>query len=474
MGSKSKSSNKGGGNRGKVLRQDYSSFKTPEATQAALNRQKKILDNNRTSTGAFANQADDLRKAGYTLNDTMDAVMSPTGGTIAGINKNNQLFSGSQNVSNILRNNLPRNPYEDRVANTDNVLNQIYGLDEMSKFGEEQINRAFDGGRGVKFANNPNPADPFRVTGSQPKFLEMLGDVRRGLIGGTAEQTTPTPSIANQPRNKEGILNAYKKIPTPINLLMKMFSGKEEEEPLNALQMQRQGYANDPYSVPVGPALPLDYLQGGFNRLQDLSPQDIIQENIPTLKESSQQEIINNMNFKDPIYPAELIQQDALNRFPGNDFQIELKPKPPVPNIYESTGASAGSPFDTGTPLPLMEEKDPNILDKFLNLFQGGSNEVSNILGTNQGNDGGSSGGGGESSEPDVPPAFDPNDPFANLDPQYLKLLEAFQSAGGGNLYSQQDIVDYFRKMKYLAYGGSVAPQSGPMSEGVGTLYRMK
>jgi len=26
----------------------------------------------------------------------------------------------------------------------------------------------------------------------------------------------------------------------------------------------------------------------------------------------------------------------------------------------------------------------------------------------------------------------------------------------------------------YLAYGGSVAPQSGPMSEGVGTLYRMK
>ena len=473
MGSKSKSSSGGGGNRGKVLQQDYSSFKTPEATKAALNRQKNILDRNRTSTGAFANQADDLRNAGYTLNDTRDAVMSPTGGTIAGINKNNQLFSGSREVSDILQRNLPQNVSKDRVANTNNVLNQIYGLDEMSKAGEEKINRAFDGGRGVKFANNPNPADPFRVTSSQPTFLEMLGDVGRALGGGTAEQTIPDLSIALQPRNKEGIIGQLFNTLPSLRMIKEAFGGEEEEQ-LNALQMQRQGYANDPYSVPTGPALPLDYLQGGFNRLQDLSPQDIIQENISTLKESSQQESINNMNFRDPIYPAELIQQDALNRFPGNDFQIKLKPKPPVPNIYESTGASAGSPFDTGTPLPLMEEKDPNILDKFLNLFQGGSNEVSNILGTNQGNGGGSSGGGGESSEPDVPPAFDPNDPFANLDPQYLKLLEAFQSAGGGNLYSQQDIVDYFRKMKYLAYGGSVAPQSGPMSEGIGTLYNTR
>ena len=497
MGSKSKSSGGGGGNRGKVLQQDYSSFKTPEATQAALNRQKNILDRNRTSTGAFANQADDLKKAGYTLNNTRDKVMSPTGATIAGINKNNELFSGSQNVSEILRNNLNTNPnqrdsfspeatrQDDRVSNTFNVLDQIYGLDELSKAGEEKVNRVFDYGRGVKFANDPNPADPFRLTASTPtgpqlrwplsesNMGEAFGDMKRALSGGTAPQTISGPGIP-KPRNQEGILNAYKRIPTPTNLLMKMFGGEEEEEQLNALQMQRQGYANDPYSVPTGPALPLDYLQGGFNRLQDLSPQDIIQENIPTLKESSQQESINNMNFRDPIYPAELIQQDALNRFPGNDFQIKLKPKPPVPNIYESTGASAGSPFDTGTPLPLMEEKDPNILDKFLNLFQGGSNEVSNILGTNQGNDGGSSGGGGESSEPDVPPPFDPNDPFANLDPQYLKLLEAFQSAGGGNLYSQQDIVDYFRKMKYLAYGGSVAPQSGPMSEGIGTLYNTR
>jgi hypothetical protein len=65
MGSKSKSSGGGDENRGKVLQQDYSSFKTPEATQAALQRQGNILDRNRTSTGAFANQADALRQKSW-------------------------------------------------------------------------------------------------------------------------------------------------------------------------------------------------------------------------------------------------------------------------------------------------------------------------------------------------------------------------------------------------------------------------
>jgi len=346
MGSKSKSSNKGGGNRGKVLRQDYSSFKTPEATQAALNRQKKILDNNRTSTGAFANQADDLRKAGYTLNDTMDAVMSPTGGTIAGINKNNQLFSGSRDVSEILQRNLPQNVASkavgDRAANTNNVLNQIYGLDEMSKFGEEQINRAFDGGRGVKFANNPNPADPFRVTGSQPKFLEMLGDVRRGLGGGTAEQTIPDLSIANQPRNKEGILNAYKRIPTPINLLMKMFSGKEEEEPLNELQMQRQGYANDPYSVPVGPALPLDYLQGGFNRL-DQTPEGNV-----TIEEDVNYPVTRTAQDFEDLYPFIFDQNSDLNSEEMEIMTDYLSKRGVLPFAYGGSVAPQSGPMSNG------------------------------------------------------------------------------------------------------------------------------
>ena len=70
----------------------------------------------------------------------------------------------------------------------------------------------------------------------------------------------------------------------------------------------------------------------------------------------------------------------------------------------------------------------------------------------------------------DTPPTFDPNDPFANLAPEYLPILTSFRNAG----YNESDIIDIFRKRNFLAFGGSVAPQSGPMSEGVGTLYRMK
>ena len=107
---------------------------------------------------------------------------------------------------------------DDRVSNTYNVLDQIYGLDELSKAGEEKVNKVFDYGRGVKFANDPNPADPFRFTASTPTgpqlrfplsdstMGEAFGDFKRGLSGGTAPQTIPNLSIANQPRYNPGMI----------------------------------------------------------------------------------------------------------------------------------------------------------------------------------------------------------------------------------------------------------------------------
>ena len=70
----------------------------------------------------------------------------------------------------------------------------------------------------------------------------------------------------------------------------------------------------------------------------------------------------------------------------------------------------------------------------------------------------------------DTPPTFDPNDPFANLASEYLPILTSFRNAG----YNDSDIIDIFRKRNFLAFGGSVAPQSGPMSEGIGTLYNTR
>ena len=444
MGSKSKGSGRGSGNasnsRGKVLQQDYSSFKTPETTQAALNRQKKILDRNKTSTGAFVNQADELRNKGYTLNDTMDTVFSPTGGTVAGITKNNQLFSGSRDVSDILQRNLPQNISKDRVANTDNILNQIYGLDEMSKAGEEQINRAFDGGRGVKFADNPNPADPFRVTSSTPTFREMLGDVGRSLIGGTAEQTIPDLSIANQPRNQEGIIPALAEkgmIPGSMlfNAAKSIFSPEEEESPAGGpgglgLAGIRNFYEDNPYSVPTGRPLPLDYLQGGFNRLDD--------------EEEEQQRLIEDILAADNMNNQGFTPE-------GFDFPVSNMRGESIGDTlpYIPSGKSAGAPQDTGFNISEIL-KNKIIIDP--SKGSRGSENQNN-------NDGGGSGGGGE--EVVTPPS--------DFTENQLMLIANLIAAG----YSREE-AEARAKSYEFAFGGSVAPQSGPMSEGIGTLYNTR
>jgi hypothetical protein len=373
--------------------------------------------------------------------------MSPTGATIAGINKNNNLFSGSREVSDILKRNLNTNPnqrdsfspeatrQDDRVSNTFNVLDQIYGLDELSKAGEEKVNRVFDYGRGVKFANDPNPADPFRFTASTPtgpqlrfplsesNMGEAFGDMKRALSGGTAEQTIPGLSIANQPRYQEGILNAYKRIPTPTNLLLKMFGREEEEEPFNTLQRQRQGYANDPYSVPTGRALPLDYLQGGYNRL-DPSDEDIsVMENLNSIVEQ-----ISNSNR--PTYAA------TGDTYPLDNLLYEDRP------TYAATG-------DTGFNVSkILQEKFYE--DKIARDDRRSKNENNN--------GGGGSEGGGEEANP------------SNFTENQLLLISNLISAG----YSREEAEARAKGYGGFAYGGSVAPQSGPMSEGVGTLYRMK
>jgi len=319
---------------GSVPVQDYSSFKTPEAQQAALNSQKKILDSVRTSTGAFANQADAIRKAGYTLNDTMDTVYSPSGGTIAGINKNNQLFSGSRDLSNIITGNLNSNPYEDRVANTYNVLDRVYDLDEMSKYGEERINRAFDAGRGVKFANNPNPADPFRVTSSQPTFLEVLGDIGRGLGGGTAEQTIPDLSIANQPRYQRGIIGGLFDTLPSLRMIKEAFGSAGNNiqggiqklndytrpqmiQPRDGFQGQIDRGSNLLKGLLGAPNYDPQASNSGVMRLPSINNNNIIPNNIMLAGLTDEQKML--LDKRRNMYPGILGIQEMLNNLPKGD-----------------------------------------------------------------------------------------------------------------------------------------------------------
>ena len=257
--------------------------------------------------------------------------------------------------------------------------------------------------------------------------------MKRALSGGTAEQTIPNLSVANQPRNQEGILNAYKRIPTPTNLLMKMFGGEEEEEQLNALQMQRQGYANDPYSVPTGRALPLDYLQGGYNRLDE--------------EEEQQQRLIED-----------ILASDGMNNqgFSTGDFDFPVSNMAEFDNTepYIPSGKSAGAPQDTGAPIfdvsKILQEKFYE--DKIARDDRRSKNE------NNNGGGGGGSEGGGEEADP------------SNFTENQLMLIANLMAAG----YSREEAESRAKGYGGFAYGGSVAPQIGPMSEGVGTLYRMK
>ena len=78
MGSSKSTAGGGGGSKSKARKtpvQTYESFKKPEARAAAVERQKAILASTRTTTGAFANQEKDLKKAGYTLSADKSTVL---------------------------------------------------------------------------------------------------------------------------------------------------------------------------------------------------------------------------------------------------------------------------------------------------------------------------------------------------------------------------------------------------------------
>ena len=247
--SKSTAGGGGGGSKSKARKtpvQTYESFKTPEGRTAAVERQKAILASTKTTTGAFANQEKDLKKAGYTLSADKSTVLKD-GKTVAGVTSTGGLFSGSKEVSNIIKSSQPKtvdqtkamSPAEratTRIATSLETMGRLEQLDEPSKAREAEIQKALNYGRGVQPA--PTVLDPTRIVASTPTLSELGGDIGRAIVGGTAP-SVPYLKAGYQPEKVKGILdidtitNTLKNLPTPGKLLLQgigMITGGRDEK----------------------------------------------------------------------------------------------------------------------------------------------------------------------------------------------------------------------------------------------------
>ena len=193
--------------------QTYESFKTPEGRTAAVERQKAILASTKTTTGAFANQEKDLKKAGYTLSADKSTVLKE-GKTVAGVTSTGGLFSGSKEVSNIIKSSQPKTvdqtkPMSEaerattRIATSLETMGRLEQLDEPSKAREAEIQKALNYGRGVQPA--PTVLDPTRIVASTPTLSEVGGDIGRALVGGTAP-SVPYLKKGYQPEPVKGLI----------------------------------------------------------------------------------------------------------------------------------------------------------------------------------------------------------------------------------------------------------------------------
>ena len=271
---------------------------------------------------------------------------------------------------------------------------------------------------------NPNDFDSqgnFRTfTASKPTFAQVMGDVGRAFKGYNSINYDQ-PGVSNSPVSM---------VDTPGLIEQGIFSP----------------------SLTIGKAL-LNAIPSFKNQTQENLQKTSMgegyipsyQRSDPSSDEEEDDNLINNILAK---YSGMTNQGFTPEGF---DFPMQ---EPIVETPYIPSGKSAGAPQDTGAPIfdvsKILQEKFYE--DKIARDDRRSKNE------NNNGGGGGGSEGGGEEADP------------SNFTENQLMLIANLMAAG----YSREEAESRAKGYGGFAYGGSVAPQSGPMSEGVGTLYRMK
>ena len=222
---------------------------------------------------------------------------------------------------------------------------------------------------------------------------------------------------------------------------------------------------------------------------------DTLNFNSPLEDTSYVDKILRDLTFNNSSRPTNPATGDTLNfnsvfqrpTGPATGYTLDDRPTGPAtgytyPSNTRPTNPSTGYTLNTRPTYPATGDISsiPSMPIFSGQMFKGedepyktSTQKIADMLGV--GNGGNNNTGGGESGESNEGESsgeeFDPNDPFANLtSPDDLRRLNYFRNAG----YDDDYILDYFRSMNYMAYGGSVAPQSGPMSNGIGTLYNTR
>jgi|TARA_E500000318_G_scaffold52674_1_gene49111 hypothetical protein len=170
---------------------------------------------------------------------------------------------------------------KDRKANTEKIMSNIMapGAGEISKKREAELQKAANYGRGVQFVEGSPKVKGLTQKGGKPVFRtgataadytgritanaptggELIKDAGRALFGGKADDTQIrkdtglSKNILPEPEKAEGIVPTFVKKGGAIGSIVSSVLKKPKKEKVTTqsiLAKQRQGFKDDPYSVP--------------------------------------------------------------------------------------------------------------------------------------------------------------------------------------------------------------------------------
>jgi hypothetical protein len=294
------------------------------------------------------------------------------------------------------------------------------GQDEIERLSFTNLGLKDEEGRTILSKQLPE------VTAMAPTGGQLAGDIGRAITGyNTLEYTDPTSNIPQMVK-RQGLADVLAKAAIPGSTALRIIQdlygkGKDFFFPTEEDEDEVDIFSSG-----------ADATGGAFTIPESLVPKDIPMETLPSITTGQ------GGGLSVDRIPVSDLDPIALRRTPRT-FVFPTSSTPPgLDSSFPGMGETTVSP----------EEDKPKVLDLRDIMTGGGGNQ-----------DGGD--GSQQQTTPDDPPT-DPSE-YEALTRRYLQL------AG----FSQQEIDRIMTTQGYMM-GGLIPPESGPMSEGVASLFKNK